>query len=168
MNLAKHDAETDMEMDMTPMIDVVFLLIIFFMIISDMSQKDLEELTLPVATTATEDKPDPKEIRPVVNIPHSGAIITKRKTYYLPETHDKLADPYHEVKRLLSLAASSMPTKGLNEDGSGPQVPDNPLLIRADSSTPFKHLQKVMEVCGLQGIQIWKIQLAASVPEADK
>ena len=31
MNLAKHDANTDMEMDMTPMIDVTFLLLIFFM-----------------------------------------------------------------------------------------------------------------------------------------
>ena len=44
MNLAKHDADTDMEMDMTPMIDVVFLLIIFFMIITDMTQQDLGDL----------------------------------------------------------------------------------------------------------------------------
>ena len=51
MNLAKHDPETEMEMNMTPMIDVVFLLIIFFMIITDMTQQDLEELTLPMAAT---------------------------------------------------------------------------------------------------------------------
>ncbi|MEO0662385.1 MAG: biopolymer transporter ExbD, partial [Planctomycetota bacterium] len=61
MNLAKHDAETDMDMDMTPMIDVVFLLIIFFMVITDLTQRDLEDLHLPLAEQATPDKPDPDE-----------------------------------------------------------------------------------------------------------
>lgn len=165
MNLAKHDAETEMEMNMTSMIDVVFLLIIFFMIITDMSQQDLEELVLPMAMSAKEDKPDPKQKRPVINIPHTGEMIVKRKTYYTPETHDGLADPYHEVKRFLSNAAQDMKTAPLNENGTGAQVPDEPVLIRADQTTSFKHIQKVMEMCGLQGIQIWKVQLAASVPE---
>ena len=44
MKLNKHDPQTDMELDMTPMIDVVFLLIIFFMIITDLTQQDLEVL----------------------------------------------------------------------------------------------------------------------------
>ena len=35
-------------------------------------------------------------------------------------------------------------------------------LIRADKNTEFKFIQKVMEVCGKKGIQIWKLQLAAS------
>ena len=39
MNLNKHKMEEE-KMDMTPMIDVVFLLIIFFMLISDMTQHD--------------------------------------------------------------------------------------------------------------------------------
>ena len=64
MNINKHDAETEMEMNMTPMIDVVFLLIIFFMIITDLTQQDLEELKLPVARAgASKDEPDPKVVR---------------------------------------------------------------------------------------------------------
>ena len=68
MNINKHDAQTEMEMNMTPMIDVVFLLIIFFMIITDLTQQDLEELKLPEARSAIEDKPDPKVVRPIINM----------------------------------------------------------------------------------------------------
>ncbi len=42
MNLSKHQFD-ELEMNMTPMIDVVFLLIIFFMLITDMTQQDLED-----------------------------------------------------------------------------------------------------------------------------
>ena len=35
---------------MTPMIDIVFQLIIFFLLVNDMSRAQLEELTLPKAS----------------------------------------------------------------------------------------------------------------------
>jgi biopolymer transport protein ExbD len=168
MNLAKHDPETDMEMNMTPMIDVVFLLIIFFMIITDLTQQDLEELQLPLAVKATEDVPDPDKVRPIINIPHDGRMIVKREEYYNPEKNDGDPDPYLDVKKWLVVVAAQMSTDGIMPDGSGEQVPDDPLLIRADQSTPFKHIQKVMEFCGEKGVQIWKVQLAAGMPEDDK
>ena len=84
MNLSKHDPETEMEMDMTPMIDVVFLLIIFFMIITDLTQKDLEELELPVAVQAVKDKPDPDRVRPILNIGWDGEIIVRAVPIYNP------------------------------------------------------------------------------------
>ena len=40
------------EIDLTPMIDVTFLLIIFFMVVSDMSALDVEELELPYGDRA--------------------------------------------------------------------------------------------------------------------
>ncbi|MCP3918269.1 MAG: biopolymer transporter ExbD [bacterium] len=169
MNLAKHDPETEMDMNMTPMIDVVFLLIIFFMVITDMTQQDLEELKLPIALSAKPDKPDPDEWRPIVNIPHTGEWIIKREAYYNPERDKGLADPYAEAKKWLVLAAGRMEKEHLNiESGTGPMIPDEALLIRADQSTQFKHIQKMMEFCGLEGIQIWKIQLAASTPEPEQ
>ena len=39
MKLQKTDDQQEMEMNMTPMIDVVFLLIIFFMVITDLTQQ---------------------------------------------------------------------------------------------------------------------------------
>jgi biopolymer transport protein ExbD len=167
MNLQKHDAETEMEMNMTPMIDVVFLLIIFFMIITDMSQKELEELKLPLAKAAVEDKPDPKAVRPIINIVYDGAIVRTGEKLYDPENPDE----YRKLAAHLSDFSFQMRQKGrtkpMNDDGTGPLIPDDPLLIRADQVTPFKEIQKVMEVCGREGIRIWKIELAASQPNED-
>ena len=39
--------QEDAKMDMTPMIDCVFLLMIFFVLVIDLSQQDLEDLILP-------------------------------------------------------------------------------------------------------------------------
>jgi len=169
MNLAKHDPETEMQMDMTPMIDVVFLLIIFFMIITDLTQQELEDLELPTAIHATEDKPDPEEWRPIINIQFDGSMIVKREMYYDPEVDGLLADPYQRIKDWLAIAADRMDKDHMDLDaGTGPMIPDEPLLLRVDQATPFKHVQKILEFCGDKGISIWKIQLACKVPEAEK
>ncbi|HKX34845.1 MAG TPA: biopolymer transporter ExbD [Actinomycetota bacterium] len=162
MNLSKHDPETDMEMNMTAMIDVVFLLIIFFILVTDLTQQELEELVLPMAQEADPDKPDPEILRPILNILQDGTIIVKRKVIYDPEL-----DQYGELEAYLATMAQIMDKKPMNEDGSGPLVPDQPVLIRADEFTPFKMIQKVMELCGKQGIQIWKVELAAKEPQAE-
>ena len=82
MKISKTDPQTDIEMDMTPMIDIVFQLIIFFMLITDMSQKDLELLVLPPAETASPDDPNPLEVRPIVNIVADGKIFVKGDLLY--------------------------------------------------------------------------------------
>ena len=158
MNINKHDAETDMEMNMTPMIDVVFLLIIFFMIITDLTQQELEDLVLPVAEEAVEDKPNPDEKRPIVNIKQDGEIIVRRESIYSPEQDD-----YTELEAYLSDMAQLMDKD--TPEGLNVEVPDEPVLIRADENTPFKMVQKIMEICGKKGIQIWKVELAAAQPE---
>ena len=142
---------------MTPMIDVTFLLIIFFMIITDLSQQDLEDLKLPVARTAVPDKPAEGEWRPVVNIPQSGMMIVRKKELYDPETDDKT-----EMRGWLVDAADRM-----EPDKDNPKLPGEALLIRADEFTEFKYIQRLMEWCGDKEVQIWKLQLAAAEdPEA--
>jgi len=158
MNMNKHDAKTEMEMNMTPMIDVVFLLIIFFMIITDLTQQDLEELKMPAARSAQEDVPDPKIVRPIINIPQSGKMIHKRNSLYDPEVD---GDSMIGLERFLADQANRMKA---GEDG----LPDNPLMIRADRGTEFKYIQRVMEICGKEGIRIWKLELGAAQVEEDK
>lgn len=159
MKISKTDPQTAIELDMTPMIDVVFQLIIFFMLIMDMSEAELESLYLPKAETASPDEPDPKEVRPVINIISTGEILVKRELLYSPEADDE----YARLKQFLSDMSRRMPKEPLDEKNpNGPKVPANAVLVRADRSTPFRHIQKVMEICGIKGIEIWKIQLAAA------
>jgi biopolymer transport protein ExbD len=155
MRLQKRRDEQGVEMDMTPMIDVVFQLIIFFVLITDLTQSELEELKLPIAKNAVQDKPNPKVVRPILNILPDGTMITKRKTLYDPEKDDMT-----DTERYLADQARMMPKE--RDENLGVDLPNNPLLIRADKNTEFKFIQKVMEVCGKKGIQIWKLQLAAS------
>jgi biopolymer transport protein ExbD len=163
MKLNKHNPLTDMEMNMTPMIDVVFLLIIFFMIITDLTQQELEDLELPVAVEAHPDEPNPEDIRPILNVMHDGRIIVKKKEIYDPES----PDGYKEVEAYLADHADKMRIKGHVapiEEGNPASglVPDDPLLLRVDQVTEFRMIQKIMEVCGKTGIQIWKVELAAA------
>ncbi len=159
MNLNKHDPETNMDMDMTPMIDVVFLLIIFFMVITDLTQQDLEDLVLPVAKNAVADKVDPNAFRPIVNIKTDGQILVKRQVLFDPEA----SDDYKGLRIFLADVAKKM-----EKSKDALKLPDQPLLIRADLNTPFKYIQKVMEQCGYKDVQIWKIQLAASEAPAEE
>jgi len=163
MNINKHDAQTEMKMNMTSMIDVVCLLIIFFMIITDLTQQDLEELKLPPARAAVEDKPDPKIIRPIINIPQSGRMIVKREEKYNPEVD---GDDMSRLERYLADQSARMPKKMDPEVGA--LLPDNPLMIRADMNTEFKYIQRIMEICGKQGIQIWKLELGAAETEENR
>jgi biopolymer transport protein ExbD len=163
MNLQKHDPQTDMEMDMTPMIDVVFLLIIFFMIITDLTQSDLEDLKLPLAQKAVPDKPDPNEWRPIINVKHTGEMIIKRTTYFDPESNVG-TKKYEDLRTQLLSMAGRMKKEAI-APGQARMVPNEPLMIRADESTQFKYVQDIMEQCGDQSISIWKLQIAVSVPD---
>jgi biopolymer transport protein ExbD len=163
MKLSKKHQGEDVTMDMTPMIDVVFQLIIFFVLITDMSQKELEDLVLPLALNAVEDKPNPEDRRAIVNVRQDGTIVVKREVIYDPEKDD-----YAPLEKFLSQKASVMRQEEIPDGPPGKKFPSDPVLIRADENTPFKMIQKIMELCGKQGIQIWKIELAASMPNPEE
>jgi biopolymer transport protein ExbD len=149
----KRTKGTEVAMDMTPMIDVVFLMIIFFMIVSDLTQQDLAELTLPVAENAVED--EMVEGRLIVNVRKDGQIEIKRQTY------GTLDDP-STVNVLRNYLAVEVQKGEFDPEGG---FSEKPLLVRADKRTEFKHVQKIMRICGEQGIQIYKIELAAAENE---
>ena len=51
-------ARKGVDMDMTPMIDIVFLLIVFFMVVTELTVQQAEVI-LPVASEATVEEPQP-------------------------------------------------------------------------------------------------------------
>jgi len=140
---------TEVAMDMTPMIDVVFLMIIFFMIVSDMTQQDLAEITLPMAEEAVDDQTE--KGRMIVNIYKTGEIEIKQQPY-------ATLDDSQSVNALRNYLAAEV-SKG-EKDAQG--LSERALLIRADKETKFKEVQKVMRICGENGILIYKVQLAAA------
>ncbi|GJM22279.1 MAG: biopolymer transport protein ExbD [Planctomycetota bacterium] len=154
MGRKKQSAGTEVAMDMTPMIDVVFLMIIFFMIVSDMSQQDLAELVLPKAEMAQDDETE--EGRMIINIVKDGSLEIKRVGY------QSLDDPTAQTAVRGYLA---------NAVALGERDPDNPqfsarsLLVRADKETKFKEVQKLMRIAAEPGIYIYKIDLAAAQNE---
>jgi biopolymer transport protein ExbD len=104
--------------DMTPMIDVTFQLIIFFMLVMDMSSQRFETLRLPSASAAHVGA-DPIEL--VVNLMADGRARIQGKSF-----SDDALDALFAGRRPRNASA------------------DFPVLIRADRSTPFEAVQKVM------------------------
>lgn len=151
----KKNAQTGTKMDMTPMIDIVFQLIIFFMLVTDLSQQDLAALKLPIAETAQKDQAE--KGRMIINIKKDGDIEIKRKPY------DSLDNP-DTVLAIRRYLANEVRKGDLDKDG----LSERSLLIRADQDTEFKHVQKLMRICGENGIQIYKIHLAAAEPPGNQ
>lgn len=69
----------DVQANVIPMVDIMFLLVLFFMLAADMSQRDLEVVELPFADTAINEKDEQKDLanpldikRPTVNVYHAS------------------------------------------------------------------------------------------------
>ena len=146
-------ADNEVKMDMTPMIDCIFQLIIFFFLIIDLQNQDLERLVLPKATYAVPDEP-PEGFRPVINIRQNGEMIYKLVEYYNPDN----PKDYTALKQLLIDFSKKMEKK--MDPDLHVMLPDDALLIRADKYTEMHHVAKVMENCGDKDILIWKVELA--------
>jgi len=145
-------------LNMTPMIDVVFNLVIFFLIVTDLTQKELENLTLPLAEKAKEDKGIEEEERVIINIvekekePGQYQAIVKKQ----PLNHEQL-------KAYLRLRAGSAREDEAASPGLTPPYKIF-VLIRADRSTPWQQVQWIMQDCADPEVCIWKLQFATRDP----
>ncbi|QDV27180.1 Biopolymer transport protein ExbD [Aureliella helgolandensis] len=107
---------------MTPLIDVVFLLLIFFLVASRLNQEDRElDVPLPSAANAMPMTVEPQEL--IVNIDQRGSLYVNGE--------------YMQSEQFEQLLRKS--------------VLDNPLgqsvMIRADRSVPLQTPVSVMDIC---------------------
>jgi biopolymer transport protein ExbD len=126
---------------MTPMIDVVFQLIIFFMLVSEFSNMEMEQIMLPYALEAKEE-PEKPENRVIVNVNDKGEIRMMRREI-------KPA----ELKTLLFEKARASP-----KDADG--LPTISVKLRADAECEYKFVQEVIVQC--MRAYIWKLSFGAS------
>lgn len=136
----------DCKLQMTSMIDIVFLLIFFFMVVTDLSNMEIESVALPFALKAQEDKD--KEDRVIINITDKGEI-----------RHMRRKQTEAELFALLKEAA--------DRSGRDPEdkLPTIAVKIRGDSNAEYKYIQQVMVQC--MRAYIWKLSFGAR-PAADK
>ncbi|MDZ4788584.1 MAG: biopolymer transporter ExbD [Blastochloris sp.] len=113
------------KIQMTPMIDMTFLLLVFFMVTSKITteQKKLE-IKLPTAKTAKQ--PDNYSGRDIINIDGVGQLYTGDKPVELGE-----------LKRYLKQRLID--------------VPPLKISVRADSKTPAKRIKEVMRAAAEAG-----------------
>jgi biopolymer transport protein ExbD len=141
----KSPSPEQVRMDLTPMIDVVFQLLIFFVLVTEMAQAEIEALTLPTADQAVADV-DADRHRLILNVNRSGDVVWRRRTLNA-----------QAMAEMLALHART-----------GPREPGNPalsaraVLIRGDARAEYQGVQRIMQACAKVGI--WKLELAAAAP----
>ena len=119
-------------LSLTPLIDVVFLLLIFFLVTSEFEEEERRlDIVLPSATSAVPMTSKPREI--VVDIDAGGDV-------YLSGQPTDLV----ELQRLLRVAVASNPT-------------NQSVVIRADRATSFQPVVNVMDLCNQAGIRDYSV-----------
>ena len=146
------------EMDMTPMIDIVFNLLIFFMVVSDLTQKDLANLTLPLAYKAVEDKDDDPDDRVILNVDNSGQVLYRGEPINLDRLGEALRDAKRTYKRIKRMKEPNDPHAGEEKIAEGVYASKLFVLLRADKDTPWQHVQWLMTIMAEQ--KFYKLQFA--------
>jgi biopolymer transport protein ExbD len=125
----------DAQMDMTPMIDVVFQLIIFFITTVDMESKALETKVRMAMSPhgPVEEVKDPRTV--VVDVDSQGIASIMRT----PLNDDRL----YTILRNAAISSGQ----------------STPIVIRGDTQATHEQIKRVMDIAGKAGL--WKIRFAA-------
>lgn len=127
MNFRRNIEEDDGAFQLAPMIDIVFIMLTFFVAIFGMQQNEREmEVKPPLSSSGTIVARNPYDI--VVNIKQDGTLMVNRKVWPLSELQDRL--------RMIASA-----TEGQCN-----------VLIRADAMTFHQNVVNVMDACVGVGI----------------
>lgn len=161
-------AQETLEMDMTPMIDCVFLLMIFFVLVIDLSQKNLEDLILPRAEFQQPDD-QPPDNRPIINVLQNGTVIYNSKVVFDPTKDGVNYAPIKAMLVEIRRRGELEKTLEFTEETIGGRtikLVDTPILIRADKWTEWHYIGEIMKQCSMPDVAFWKVELAMS--EQDK
>ena len=128
MRLYRREHDRPCRINIASLIDVVFLLIIFFMTVSQVSRSEAENLELP---KAVQSQPDDKSQlkRLVVNVRQDGLIVMFDSELSLEAAEKLLVDEMTQYGRENII-----------------------VLIRADRQTDWQQVAAVMQICTNNGI----------------
>ncbi len=128
MNIRPHRHKRSVLVDMTPLIDVVFLLLIFFMVSTTFDRQSQLKVDLPEASATAEEAQEPDLIE---------VVVDSKGHFYLDDqelvTHDVAT-----LKRALKKAAGGRT--------------DVPVRVTSDRQAPFQAVIEVMDAAGQLGM----------------
>jgi len=128
------------QLALTSMLDVIFLLLCFFVTVSVFSQWESEiSIKLPSATTAEEPDRLPGEI--VLNLAKDGKVSVNGKVLELHDLQTRLA----HVSKF---------------------YPGQPVIIRADKEVRYETLVGVIDTC--RAADVWNFSLATDGQKSEK
>jgi biopolymer transport protein ExbD len=120
------EEEEGFEIPMTPLIDVVFLLLIFFLVATNFTRKELDhKLKLPQALGGEKSEVLPEIL--VINIRQDGTLVIDGKI--------------REAEKL----------GGIISDWRA-KHPDKNVAIRGDGQVPYQKIMQVMGLCKSLGV----------------
>jgi biopolymer transport protein ExbD len=138
MRLTKHRRKTMAAMDMTPMIDITFQLMIFFMTCTQVSQLNNERLDLP-QLKGSQDQQETTTI--TVNVDQDGEIKVSGRPFTVTELVNAVGD---------ELAAAENEPSRIH------------VVIRADKRGTSRTVNEVVTALAKQGIQQVRIAVEAT------
>lgn len=125
MHIDTDDGE-ELALNLAPMIDVVFLLLVFFMVATTFVEKEKEMgVDLPSASTGAEPAPAPTEI--VINLLRDGTMKVAGREL----SRDQLVAELERAARVDR---------------------ETPVTIRGDKDVPYQRVVGVMDTCRATGL----------------
>jgi len=121
-------------LDITPLIDIVFLLLIFFMVMTRFDEEDYKiDVVLPTASEAKPLISQPREM--FINITENGSFFVRGQ-----------AMPIQEIEQLLEKTASDNP--------------DSSVIIRADKRSSVEAAVQIMNACNKAKLMNYSLSTA--------
>lgn len=137
MNFLSRSVDEEPVIPMAPMIDIIFLLLIFFITTSVFARMENEiSITVPTAESATTPKRNLGEM--IVNVQQDGTLIVNQRRVTL----DQLAILLNRIAK---------------------QYPDQSVIIRGDRQSNLEDAITILDLCAKTGI--WNVSFAALPPE---
>lgn len=151
------EAEENVACNLIPMIDIMFLLLLFFMLSADMSQRVTEDIKLPIADKVKED-PKQKEGYETTTV----NLVSENDAWFVKIAGHAYPDWGH-LRATLDELAKASPEPG---NAPGAFFSSRAVMLRADADAPYKEVQRVIQTCAAAGL--YKIEVVATKPASDK
>lgn len=127
MKIDSKDPAAELALNLAPMIDVVFLLLIFFMVATTFSEQEKQmDLDLPSAESGEVAAPETKDIE--VFVLRDGSIQIEGETV----NQDRMVEIFARAAR---------------------ENPETPVTIRGDKVAQLQVVTDVMDACRISGLR---------------